>query len=91
MAQELRNEQDVAYFESLERDRQKEAERQRLMEEAKKEEEMKLKKQNDKIRKLEVRIWFHEESSPNFASDIKGILKSSENDCFYVNFRGNRS
>lgn len=56
MAQELRNEQDVAYFESLERDRQKEAERQRLMEEAKKEEEMKLKKQNDKIRKLEVRI-----------------------------------
>ena len=56
VAQELRNEQDVAYFESLERDRQKEAERQRLMEKAKKEEEMKLKKQNDKIRKLEVRI-----------------------------------
>ena len=56
VAQELRNEQDVAYFESLERDRQKEAERQRLMEEAKKEEEMKLKKQHDTIRKLEVRI-----------------------------------
>ena len=56
VAQELRNEQDVAYFESLVGDRQKEAERQRLMEEAKKEEEMKLKKQNDKIRKLEVRI-----------------------------------
>ena len=56
VAQELRNEQDVAYFESLERDRQKEAERQRLIEEAKKEEEMKLKKQNDRIRKLEVSI-----------------------------------
>ena len=55
VAQELRNEQDVAYFESLERDRQKEVERQRLIDEAKKEEEMKLKKQNEKIRKLEVR------------------------------------